>query len=72
MNEFLEWLKKRAEEEQLSIANKKIGWLSYQFTSKEKIAENEKEAAKSLGKIEMILEIFQEYNRREMLKQNES
>lgn len=41
-SEMLDWLKQRAEEEQLNFESMKIGWLSFQFTSKEKIADNEK------------------------------
>lgn len=54
-----EWLKQRAEEEVRNIQSKSISRLSFMFTSKEKIKQNEIDAAKSLAKVEMINEIFQ-------------
>ena len=54
-----EWLKQRAEEEVRNIQSKSISRLSFMFTSKEKIKQNEIDAAKSLAKVEMIKEIFE-------------
>lgn len=54
-----EWLKQRAEEEVRNIQSKSISRLSFMFTSKEKIKQNEIDAAKSLAKVEMISEIFE-------------
>jgi hypothetical protein len=68
-NEILDWLVKRAMEEQDNIASKKLNRLQFALASKEKIAENEKEATKSLGKIEFINEFFQEYNKRKRLEE---
>lgn len=54
-----EWLKQRAEEEVRNIQSKSISRLSFMLTSKEKIKQNEIDAAKSLAKVEMITEIFE-------------
>ncbi len=60
--EILDWLVQRAEEEEEKIENKKISKLKFMFTSKKRLAENEKESIKSLGKIELILEIMKKCN----------
>lgn len=64
-----DWLQMRAEQEYANILSKKINCLQYLFTSDKKIRENEDEAIKSLAKTELILEIFQEYNKK--MKENE-
>lgn len=58
MDVSIEWLQQRAKEEVEKIKAKQISRLSFMFTSKEKIKQNEIDAAKSLGKVEMINEIF--------------
>ncbi len=62
-DEMLDWLIKRAEEEESNIAKLKLSWPQRQTTSKKVIELNEKEANKSIGRLEMILEILKENNK---------
>jgi len=60
--EMIEWLKFRAEQETAKIKQGMLSRLRYFFADYETIQKNKEEAAKSLGKVEMIAEIINHYN----------
>jgi hypothetical protein len=58
----LEWLKLRAEQEELNAKSSVLNRFQYFFASEKKRDNSLNEAAKSLGKLQMISEIIQNFN----------
>lgn len=58
----LEWLKTRAEQEELNAKAAILNKFQYLFASEKKRDKSLNDAAKSFGKLEMILEIIQIFN----------
>lgn len=59
--EMIDWLTKRGKEEAKNVMEKNMSSLKAIFVSKKEFEDNQKEAQKSLGKMEMIDEILKHF-----------
>lgn len=57
-----EWLIQRSEEEVLKVQSLTMSRIRFMFSSKETIANNEKESSICLGRVKMIEEIIKKNN----------